>query len=357
MRIIQLLDALDYGDGVSNDVIHQHELLDEMGVENQIYSKWYNERVSNYTREIDTYRPEADDLVLYHFSGKTFIIDQVSEYPGKRILRYHNVTPPAFFKDSNPQAYQNCKEGLEQLCAHLGRFDGFCADSPFNRSDLISYGASLDAVDVLPIAMDLERLDSVRETPALAEQLRKRPYILFVGRVAPNKCFEDILSAFETYYRYYDQETMLYLVGNCQQSDSYTASIMEQVSRLHAKEKIVFTGKVSDEDLYTYYRGASAFLCMSEHEGFCIPLLEAMVFDIPVIAYDSCAVPDTMGGSGILLRKKDPALTAGLLHELMTDASLRENILAKQRENVALYRHDAMKRRLSTLIEKWEATQ
>lgn len=353
MRIIQVLDALDFGDGVSNDVIYLQELLREIGIENQIYSKWWNERVAEYTGDIEQYRPRQDDCILYHFSGNSHILNQVIDYSCPRIVRYHNVTPPEFFLADNPAAYAACKEGLRQIRESIQKFDGFWADSAFNARDLICYGAAPQAVDVLPVIFDFQRLEEIHSNEALLQQLKcQGPYILFVGRMAPNKKQEDILEAFENYYRYYDQRVKLYLVGNLEQSSSYTQRLLQRVEHMAAKEQVVFTGKVSEEDLYTYYRGASAFICMSEHEGFCIPILEAQFFGVPVIAYNSCAVPDTVGKSGILLYNKDPALASYLLHAVMTDNELRSSVLEYQRKNVELYQKAAVKERLMRLLKK-----
>ena len=353
MRVIQVLDALDFGDGVSNDVIHLQELLTEIGIENRIYSKWWNEKVAGYTADIEQYRPRQADWVLYHFSGKSYILDQVIGYGCRRIVRYHNVTPPEFFLPDNPSAYAACKEGLQQIRENIQEFDGFWADSAFNARDLICYGAAPQTVDVLPVIFDFQRLKEMHSNEALLQQLKRQgPYILFVGRVAPNKKQEDILEAFENYYRYYNRRARLYLVGNMEQSSSYTQSLFRRLEHMAAKEQVIFTGKVSEEDLYTYYRGASAFLCMSEHEGFCIPIMEAQFFGVPVIAYDSCAVPDTMGKSGLLLYQKDPAVAAYLLDAVMTDGELRNSVLECQRKNIESYRRSAMKERLVDLLKK-----
>lgn len=355
MRVIQVLDALDFGDGVSNDVIHLHEMLDELQVENYIYSKWCHEKVQHYTNDIEKCNPKEDDLVLYHFSGKSFICDIVTSFPCKVIIRYHNITPPSFFKKSNPEGYRSCMEGLEQIAALMKKIPYVWGDSQFNCSDLISYGAKPANMRVLPIFMNLERLASAPSDEKLDCALKQgEKYILFVGRVVPNKCFEDILDLFECYYRFHNSATKLILVGNDACDQDYAREIKEKLDQLSCKQQVIFTGKVSDSQLYTYYRNATAFVCMSEHEGFCIPLLEAMYFHIPVIGYDSCAVPDTMGKSGVLVYKKDPAKIASLLNEICTDENLRSCIIAAQNKNVEYYLHDSMKEQLKQLLSEGE---
>lgn len=355
MRVYQVLDALDVGDGVSNDVIHLHEMLDELRVDNIIYSKWWNEQVKRYTNAIEKCHPQKDDLVIYHFSGESHILEIVSSFPCKVIIRYHNVTPPSFFKNGNPEGYKSCMEGLRQIKSLVQKFPDAWGVSQFNCNDLISYGAKPEHMRVLPIFMDLERLASAPTDNDLEASLKQGAhYILFVGRVAPNKCFEDILEIFECYHRFHNAATKLILVGNDACDQDYTRRIRGKLDQLSCKQKVIFTGKVNDAQLYTYYRNASAFVCMSEHEGFCIPLLEAMYFQIPVVGYNSCAIPDTMGKSGVLVYKKDPAQIAFLLHEIQSNDQLRSSIVTTQQENVRHYLHDSMKEQLKNLLLEGE---
>lgn len=355
MRVIQLVESFDYGDGIGNDIIHIHEMLDALGIKNRIYSNWVNERVAHYTKRIEKYKPRKDDLIIFHFSGKSHIMDQMRFYSCKKVLRYHNITPPEFFRKSNPELYQNCMEGLKQLQDYIPLFDAFLPESSFNREDLITYGALPNRITAIPILVDFDQLERKTVDVSLQNELKEQSYILFVGRVVPNKCFEDILDAFECYYKYHDNTKKLYLVGNTECDAVYMKKITEKLKTLDSRGNIVFTGKVSESQLYTYYRNASLFLCMSEHEGFCIPLLEAMHFQVPVVGYDSCAVPSTMGNSGALLHKKDPCWAACLLEELLVDDDLRNEILIAQEKNLDAYRRNTIQKQLHEYIKKWEA--
>lgn len=353
MRIIQLLDALDFGDGVSNDVINLHKLLDEMNVHNAIYSKWTHEKVKQYRKDMEDYRPREGDCILYHFSGKSQIIDQVLGYQQTTVLRYHNVTPPQFFKNTNPQLALRCQEGLDQIKEYIHRFDYYCADSMYNAQDLISFGADQDVMDTLPIAMNLERLNDARPDKQIVEEMGKHPSILFVGRVAPNKKIEDILDVFENYFHYYNDQAYLYLVGNKEQSDSYTQLINDRLENMMSSDHVVMTGKVDEQSLYSYYQGADVFLCMSEHEGFCIPLLEAMRFGNAVIAYNAGAVETTMGSGGILLNTKSIPVVSGVLDELINNRYLKGRVLDAQNRHLEQFLKPAMCRSLSLLLTKW----
>ena len=250
MNVYQVMDALDYGDGVSNSVINTHLLLNKMRIKNQIYSKWWNDKVRQYTIGISKIKVQPEDIVIFHFSGKSQIIDLVKSLQCRRILCYHNITPPEFFKGINPVSYNNCLEGLQQLKESWQDFHYFCADSPYNKKDLISYGIPLSQIDVLPIMMNLERLDNIKYNFELYKSYPDDYTILFVGRVAPNKRFEDILDIFENLYRYHRQDVRLTLVGNFNDHRDYTCMLMDKLAGLKCKERVKFTGKVSFEDLY-----------------------------------------------------------------------------------------------------------
>jgi len=353
MRVVQIMEALDVGDGVSLDVLQLQEMLTELGVENELYSRYWADGVAQYTTPIDQYEPREEDLRICHYTGCGSILDEMRNLPGKTVVRYHNVTPPSFFAGVNPQACESCQQALEKIRESIGWFEGYWADSGFNAEDLIRYGADSRSIDVLPILLDTVRLDATAVDASLEAELDGQEYVLFVGRVAPNKCFEDILSAFDCYCRYYDSDTKLILAGNTAHSEEYTKEIRRQIAAMSEPERVIMTGKISDEKLCTLYRHASAFLCMSEHEGFCIPLLEAQHFDIPVLAYASCAVPHTVGKGGVLLYRKDPVLTADLLESLLHDKDLRGEDIMAQRDNVELYSRRAIRARLAELLKKW----
>lgn len=353
MRIIQILDALDYGDGVSNDAVCIKKLLDELGIENGLYVKWWDERVKQYITEIDKYTCKKDDIIIYHFAGQVHLIDLVVSFKCKKLIKYHNITPPKFFLPDNPKLAVFCETGLKQIRKYIRYFDGALADSRFNADDLIGYGADADTVDVLPIAFDCSNTLSAKPDKLLSRRLSSQKYFLVVGRVVKNKCIEDSIDAFEYYYRFHDSDAYLYIIGNMGLGSSYTELLRKRVSTLRASEHIIFTDKVNDNELTSYYGNARALLCMSEHEGFCIPLLEAASRGVPVIAYSSTAVPYTMGNSGILLYKKDPGLTAHLMYELSESRELAEEIIRKQNLNLEKYSNESIKEQLSAVLRKW----
>ena len=166
--------------------------------------------------------------------------------------------------------------------------------------------------------------------------------IVFTGRIAPNKKQEDVIKAFYCYKKYYDSSARLFLVGSYKEDDEYYQKLKEYVWRLGVKD-VYFTGHIKFNQILAYYKIADVFLCMSEHEGFCVPLVEAMFFDVPIIAYNSTAIPSTLGGSGILLDDKNPIIAAKMIDILVNDAELRQKVLKNQRERLEDFKYEKIK--------------
>lgn len=340
MKIIQVLDALDYGDGVCNDVIHKDALLKKLGYTSEIYSKWVHDKVRNCWRDIETLQVDKEDIIIHHYSGVPHIMEYIKDKKCKKVLMYHNVTPSKFSVGGN-----DAERAMEILKENFSIYDYFAAVSQFNADDLKRIGLK-EECDILPILLDFGKDNN--------EKIKvNTTNFLFVGRIAPNKKDEDVVGIFNYYYQYIDANSHLYLVGNYEGNEIYYNHLKEQIDKLECKTHIHFTGKVSDEELNNYYRKSDVFVCMSEHEGFCLPILEGMYYNIPVIAYDACAVPETMGGAGILTYTKDPEILAKLIYVILSDDALRGSLLQKQRNRVEIFMEDGIREKLEKLIEKW----
>jgi glycosyltransferase involved in cell wall biosynthesis len=186
---------------------------------------------------------------------------------------------------------------------------------------------------VLPVVLDLAVYDRA-PSPVVERMFRDgRRNLLFVGRIIPNKRIDDLIRAFAVYQRRCEPRSRLLLVGEHKGFEGYLDRLSALARELHL-EQVVFTGHVDDEDLIAYYRVADAFLCLSEHEGFCVPLVEAMYFGVPVLAYAAGAVAETLRGGGVLLQDKAPELVAELVDRVIRDGALRASLLASQRRAV-----------------------
>jgi len=223
------------------------------------------------------------------------------------------------------------------------------ADSEYNAKELrkLHYCCS---VDVMPILLSFEDYEKQPDAQTVEEFGDGKTNIIFTGRIAPNKKQEDVINAFYHYQKYYNPDSRLILVGSYFNMEGYYEQLRDYVQKLGAKD-VVFTGHVSFEKMLGCYHGADLFLCMSEHEGFCVPLLEAMYFDIPIVAYQSSAIGYTLGGSGILLDKKNPLETAGVMDKVIRDEALRNRILSKQRKRLQDFGKERTERLFMEKIE------
>ncbi len=335
MRMIQLVAALRYGDAIGNEVMAFHKLFSEMGYRSEIYSPDIDPRVEgeNIFRADEFKGADPDDKVIYHVGSESIFFDAYCSLKCKKAIRYHNITPPEFFKDYNIISSMNCERGYTQVEAMSDKTDYAIAVSGYNKKDLERMGYKCK-IDVLPILMRFSDYETEPDKDII-KQYGDDGYtnILFVGRVAPNKKFEDIIAAFDVYNRCFNEKSRLILVGGASDNDHYKYRLNKYIDRLGQKN-IFFTGHISFAAILAYYKTADVFLCMSEHEGFCVPLVESMFFDVPVIAYDAAAIGDTLGGAGVLLDKKDPALTAGVIDRLVNDKDLKDKIIKEQRERL-----------------------
>jgi glycosyltransferase involved in cell wall biosynthesis len=334
MRIVQVLNTFTRGDAITNYALAIKELLCSLGYDSEIYSEFEYEKEDE--EEVKHIWPipefKEDDIMIYHLSINVQILDEFDSIKCRKVAIYHNVTPKEFFLGYSYFFYTLIDQAISEIKSLAGSFDYCIADSDFNRSDLISYGYKCP-IDVLPIMIPVEDYKKEPNQSIINKYNDGRTNLLFVGRVVPNKKAEDVIAAFSCYKKYYNPDARLFLVGRHGFMALYKTQLEEYVELNNIKD-MIFTGEIDFDELLAYYSIADVFLCMSEHEGFCVPLIEAMLFDVPVIAYKSTAIPGTLNGSGILLPDKDPLLAAGVVDKVLTDDALRVRIIEGQRQRL-----------------------
>lgn len=348
MEIHQVVQALSYGDAVSNNAIALRNIFREMGYRSEIYTRWFDPRVSKYVRPLNKYKGKNSNILFYHFplaGGE--VTEFVKQLPDKKVLIYHNITPPEFFFKYDKSSALKCAEGLKEIKELAGHFELALGVSEFNRQDLHKFG--FKNTGVLPIFSDFSKFDSTNDNKP-EHGSNGVVNFLFVGRLAPNKCFEDVIKSFFCYNRFINEKSRLYLVGS-KQIRTYTSHLELLVKDLGLTDSVVFTGSVKDEELKCYYKHADLFLCMSEHEGFCVPLLEAMHFHIPIIAYRSTGIPYTLGNSGLIVDEKDYIKIAELINIVLQDEKLRETIIARQDIRLKDFDRDMVAEKLFSVID------
>jgi glycosyltransferase involved in cell wall biosynthesis len=263
--------------------------------------------------------------------------DAFARLPHGRVLQYHNVTPAHFFAPYDANVFRLATLGRAELGTLAGRTDAALGDSEFNRQELETLGFS--NTGVFPIAIDADRFRQAPPQPALERLLADGLLnFLFVGRIVPNKKIEDHIRLAEQYKRYVDTEYRFIFVGKTDGIPRYYDMVRALINEYQMPaDRFIFTGPVSAEDLATYYRMARVYVSLSEHEGFCVPLIEAMANDVPVLAYSSTAVPDTLGGAGVQFHPKDLEFAAELLGELAYNEQLRTRVIDGQRRRLCAF--------------------
>ncbi len=342
MRIIQVTPTFSLGDGVGNHTYALMHVIESMGYDTSIYAIHIAKNVPKHLCGNVEKLPKLmrDDVLIYHQAIGTKFADHVAKLPCRKIMVYHNTTPPYFFEGYSGDMIRQTSMGLDNARMLIQHVDAVWADSEFNKQDILDMGYHGE-VTVLPILIPFEDYKKKPDEAVLAKLSDDLQNILFVGRIVPNKKQEDILAAFAYYQKNINANSRLTLVGNYAHDDPYAARLRAYIQELGLIDATI-TGHVSFEQILAYYKTADLFLCMSEHEGFCIPLLEAMSFDLPVLAYDSTAIKGTLNGSGVLLPQKDPVFTALLMQRVLNDTTLREQILEGQRKRLADFAYDTV---------------
>lgn len=351
-RVIQLTPTLSYGDAVSNDVFAMQEVLTKMEYENYIVASNIAKKVQGRAISFKKFVSKPDDIFIYHMSIGNELSQYVLSAKAKRkIMVYHNITPCEFF-EGNSVLSTPCRQGRNELKKLSECTDFALCDSDYNKEELDELGYKSTAV--LPIVFDKTEYLSTEPSEKILEKYNGDGYvnILFVGRIAPNKKQEDIIQSFHLYHKYINPKSRLFLVGAVVTTERYMEGLKEYIAE-NGIDGVYFSGHVTFPEILSYYKLADVFLCESEHEGFCVPLLEAMTFDVPIIAYASTAIPYTMGDSGVLFTEKDHKMVAELIDTVVTNSSLKDKIIKKQRERLDYFNIKKTKTLFEELIKPW----
>ena len=329
IRIHQVLATLGYGDAIGHEVLGIQRVLRQAGYESEIFVETADSRLESLTRDyrelIDHSHP--DNLLIHHFSLGSKASRTAFAVPDRMALIYHNITPPEYFAGVHRQLARQCFRGRRELQAYADRCDLALGDSEFNRQDLEALGFTRTAV--LPVVPDFSHLDLPPHWLVAGDFDDEWTNVVFVGRMIANKKIEDVIRAFHAYHTVFNPRSRLLLIGAQHGFERYLASLHQLVATL-GNPHVHFLGHVSDEELVACYDVADLFLCASEHEGFCVPLVEAFYVQVPVLAYAATAVPATMDGAGVLYEDKDPLHVAALMDAVISNPSLQDQIVRGQ---------------------------
>jgi len=337
MKVHQWVPAAHRGDAVGDSARRLRDLLRHWGHESEIFALSIDDSLRGEIRPWTDPASRQGDVTILHFAVPSPMTSAFARLPGARVLSYHNVTPPHFFAPFDPALVRLTTLGRQELSTLVGRVDLALGDSEYNVEELDDLG--FDRTGVLPLMLDPTRLRNGPPVPSLERLLGDGlANILFVGRIAPNKKIEDHIRMAEHYKRYVDAYYRFIFVGKYDAVPHYYHAVRKLIAEYRMlPERFWFTGPVPEAELSAYYRHAHAYVSLSEHEGFCVPLVEAMAMDVPVLAYGAAAVPETLGGAGVTFAPKDLEYAAELLGGLIYDDVFRGRVIAGQRERVRAF--------------------
>ncbi|HZT67894.1 MAG TPA: glycosyltransferase family 4 protein [Acidimicrobiales bacterium] len=341
---------------VSRDAIGAHTLqvrsvLQEMGLRSEVFAENTSPDLEPHSRPYESYRPKPGDWLLYQASTGSKVAEYLLGRPEPQIVNYHNVTPASTFGRWEPRLADEMADGRRQVAKLASVARHGLAVSQYNEAELKEMGYR--STSVTPLLLDFSTFDHDVDRPTLdwLSRLRDRggASILFVGRIAPNKAQHDLVKALIAYRTLYDPAARLHLVGGAS-SPAYFDALRRFVGHTGVRDSVDFAGSVSDAVRSSYFRGADVLLCLSDHEGFCVPLLEAMYNGLPIVAYASSAIPETLQGAGILLDSKEPVVVAAALHRVLSDEALRSRLVEAGRRRLADFSLDRTRRTFAEAI-------
>lgn len=327
--IHQVLATLAYGDAIGHEVLGIQRVLRHAGYTSEIFVETADRILEPLTHDyrelVDASHP--DNLLIHHFSIGSKASRTAFAVPDRMALIYHNITPPEYFSTIHRRLARQCFHGRREILAYIDRCDLAMGDSEFNRQDLERFGFKRTAV--LPVVPDFSHLAGPPNRFIAGRYDDAWTNIVFVGRVISNKKIEDLIRFFHAYHTRYNPRSRLLIVGAFSMFERYMAMLYHLIDDLDLGH-VHFAGHVSDEELVAYYEVADLFLCASEHEGFCVPIVEAFHEEVPVLAYAATAVPATMDGAGVLYAEKDAELVAAQMDALVSNQALRDAVIDGQ---------------------------
>lgn len=348
----QILPSLALGDGISNFAVELKALLLELGFESEIYARWIDPQLSHVCQPASELRDENGATVLYHYSiGDKPLSEAFERWKGRRIFFYHNLTPPSFFSGLNDGLVQMLRDGIEWLprvtkSAHAG-----AAHTKFSLSDLRQAG--MRNLSLLPPLLPL-RLYARTVSDLTIEKLIKdgRPTLIFVGRLSPQKCQDELIRVLAKLKDNHGINAKLLLPGRSA-SERYREKLQEVAAESGLEDSVVFIGPLSNEALVACYRAADVFVCASAHEGFCVPVIEALHFELPVVARSHAALPETLGDGGVLVHSDDPSAMAEEVARILSNTVWRKSVIARGRARLSELSPERVREHFGTAIKGW----
>ncbi len=346
--ICQVVPDFYQYDAISQHALHISAMLSEVGIPSitcasHVFPESLRTEVPP-AEETFTQLTQSDTLI-FHFSIATPLVDRLKDLPCRKVMIYHNITPARFFKGVSRKTAAACEKGREQFATSTGIFDTALGVSRFNEMELKAAGYKMTGILPLVVATNIIDDRTVRSLFFQSEKVT----LLHVGKWAPNKRIEDIIKVFYLYHRI-NPESRLILVGRNWEWENYAQAVVGLMHSFKLQEKIKIFQALSAPDLAALYRASDVYISMSEHEGFCVPLIEAMASDCPVLAFDAGAVSETLGNAGILFKSKNILEISEWIHFLMNNKKLYNSLVKKGKERAKAFSYQAVFERFKLLL-------
>jgi glycosyltransferase involved in cell wall biosynthesis len=346
MQINQIVVSAAPGDAVTNSALEYRRLLRRIGP-SEIFAQHVDPALAGDVLELPWFhqldrgsRRPADDLIIFHGSiGAPEVFSFIMGRPERLVLVYHNVSPAPMYHDYDPAFAGLLETGRRDIARLAGKVTMAMAPSAFNAFELVTMG--YPDVRICPLVVDVEQLQQTTPDPEVMASLaaHEGPVLLYVGQVLPHKSPEQLVKAFHVLSTYLRPDATLLLVG-ASRSAAYRRRFDTFVRDLNLPG-LRIVGSVTDEQLAAYFRSADVFVTASSHEGFCVPLVEAMAFGVPVVARGCAAVPETVSGAGIVVPPDaGPLLYAEAVERVLADQVLRDELVARGRKRLDDFRPD-----------------
>lgn len=347
-RVDQLLAGYAEGDAISQEARLLRNILRDIGYESDIFvpENKISDHMKNDCFDLNQFDPSSQKASILHFSTKSEANSVFTKSKGRRIIRYHNITPAHYFAGFDDKVAEELRNAHDELSEVIKSTDSFWSASAYNAEELASIGAKDSKV--LPLMFSFKEFDDETDSAVMAEFGNNLTNWLFVGRIAPNKCIEELILSF-AWYQTINPQSRLIIVGPWQSCPNYYSMLRLLVAQLELTN-VCFCGFVTNAMRFSLYECADVFITASRHEGYCLPLIEAMARRIPVIARQSGGMPEAMNGAGVAFDNLDPKALAQLVKHVCCDQKLRTEILDSQQKRMQKIINRDLKQEIAELL-------
>lgn len=345
----QVLSGFADGDAISHQALAIRAIVRGWGWDSDLFVEegHISPTMRDQCRLLADYRGAVGEVLLHHYAIASPAQDTFLQAPAHRIMVYHNITPDHYFRAFDDKVTRQLQQARHRLPEVARRAEACWAVSRFNAAELEALG--VPKVHVFPLLFSSQHLDRPPDSRVLDKFRTPLTTWLWVGRLAPNKRLETLIEAFYWYHKTINAQSRLVLVGSERSCPRYSAMLRMLVGDFDLAN-VCFEGFASPEGLPSYYRSASVYVSTSDHEGFCLPLLEAMHGGVPVVAQEVGGVPEAMAGAGVLYRDLSPAEIAALVHRVLSDPALKNEVLASQEKRMEQERQRDLNAELRLLL-------